>query len=257
MFEIDKNRFGKFLAEQRKEKGYTQKELAQKLMVSDKAVSKWETGTSMPDVSLLIPLAELLDVTVTELLEGKKIQTETTLATGQVEELVKKVLTLSDETPEKKRQFRRKNILIYLGAVIVTCLIMLVIHQLGITIRELSPASYTYEILSIIFGAYFWIFIREKLPAYFDENKISAYSDGFFHMNLPGIHFNNNNWPHIVRAGRLWTICSMILCPVIQPCGFMILKKVWSTSVYIHMVLLFLYLGTLFIPMIVVGKMYE
>ena len=48
MFEIDKKEFGCFLAELRKEKGFTQKELAEKLFVSDKAVSKWETGGSIP-----------------------------------------------------------------------------------------------------------------------------------------------------------------------------------------------------------------
>ena len=46
MFEIDKEAFGAFLAEQRKAKGYTQKTLAEKLFVSDKAVSKWERGVS-------------------------------------------------------------------------------------------------------------------------------------------------------------------------------------------------------------------
>lgn len=46
MFEIDKENFGSFLAQLRKEKGYTQKELAGQLLVSDKAVSKWETGVS-------------------------------------------------------------------------------------------------------------------------------------------------------------------------------------------------------------------
>lgn len=50
MFEIDKTQFGEFLASQRKRKGYTQKELAQKLFISDKAVSKWERGLSMPDI---------------------------------------------------------------------------------------------------------------------------------------------------------------------------------------------------------------
>lgn len=45
MFEIDKTQFGEFLASQRKRKGYTQKELAQKLFISDKAVSKWERGS--------------------------------------------------------------------------------------------------------------------------------------------------------------------------------------------------------------------
>lgn len=47
MFEIDKNAFGSFLSAQRKEKGYTQRELAEKLFVSDKAVSKWERGGSL------------------------------------------------------------------------------------------------------------------------------------------------------------------------------------------------------------------
>ena len=46
MFQIDKQKFGAFVAELRKEKGYTQKELAQRLLISDKAVSKWETGVS-------------------------------------------------------------------------------------------------------------------------------------------------------------------------------------------------------------------
>ena len=59
MHEIDNAAFGRFLAARRKEKGYTQKGLAAQLFVSDKAVSKWERGLSMPDISLLIPLAEL------------------------------------------------------------------------------------------------------------------------------------------------------------------------------------------------------
>ena len=68
MFEIDRTKFGAFVSALRKEKGYTQKELAEKLFISDKAISKWETGVSIPDTSLLIPLADLLGITVTELL---------------------------------------------------------------------------------------------------------------------------------------------------------------------------------------------
>ena len=65
MYELDKARFGSFVAQLRKEKGLTQKALAQQLFISDKAVSKWETGVSVPDTALLIPLAEALGVTVT------------------------------------------------------------------------------------------------------------------------------------------------------------------------------------------------
>ncbi len=53
VFSIDKTRFGGFVALCRKEKGLTQKQLAQRLYVSDKAVSKWERGLSLPDISLL------------------------------------------------------------------------------------------------------------------------------------------------------------------------------------------------------------
>lgn len=113
MYEIDKARFGEFLLEQRRAKKYTQKELAQKLFVSDKAVSKWERGISMPDISLLIPLADILDVTVTELLEGEALEKERELDADQVEELVKKALTFSEETPESQRRKKKKHGLIY------------------------------------------------------------------------------------------------------------------------------------------------
>ena len=100
MYEIDREAFGAFLAGLRKEKGLTQKELAQQLYVSDKAVSKWERGLSLPDISLLTPLAEILGVTVTELLRGERLE-EQTLPVEQVEELVTGSLELSGAQPEE------------------------------------------------------------------------------------------------------------------------------------------------------------
>ena len=71
---MDKNIIGRFIAELRKQKGFTQKELAEKLMVTDKAISRWETGKGLPDTSLLKPLGDVLGVSVTELLSGKEIE---------------------------------------------------------------------------------------------------------------------------------------------------------------------------------------
>lgn len=71
---MDKNATGRFIAELRKQKGFTQKELAEKLKVTDKAISRWETGKGLPDTSLLKPLGDVLGVSVTELLSGKKIE---------------------------------------------------------------------------------------------------------------------------------------------------------------------------------------
>ena len=64
---------GCFIAQLRKELGLTQKELAEKLEVTDKAISRWETGKGLPDTSLLKPLAEIFGVSVGELLSGKRM----------------------------------------------------------------------------------------------------------------------------------------------------------------------------------------
>jgi len=69
---MDNNKIGKFIAFLRKEKKLTQRELGQKLFVTDKAVSKWERGLSLPDITLLNKLAEVLGVEVVDILDGKK-----------------------------------------------------------------------------------------------------------------------------------------------------------------------------------------
>ena len=70
------NKIGSFIATLRKEKGLTQVQLAEKLNVTDKAVSRWETGKGLPESPLLIPLANALGITVNELLTGEKIPEE-------------------------------------------------------------------------------------------------------------------------------------------------------------------------------------
>ena len=64
---------GAFIAKCRKEQNLTQLQLAQKLMVTDRAVSKWERGKGMPDVSIMLDLCEIFGITVNELLCGEKI----------------------------------------------------------------------------------------------------------------------------------------------------------------------------------------
>lgn len=67
---MDASRIGKYIAEKRNLKGLTQKQLADQLLVSDKAVSKWERGVCLPNIELLLPMAEALGVSVTELLSA-------------------------------------------------------------------------------------------------------------------------------------------------------------------------------------------
>ena len=65
---MDREMLGRFIAQRRKERNLTQRELAEALHVTDKAVSKWERGAGCPDISLLEPLAEALELSVDQLL---------------------------------------------------------------------------------------------------------------------------------------------------------------------------------------------
>lgn len=75
--QMDQKKIGAFIARRRKELDMTQKELAEKLGITDRAVSKWETGRSMPDLSLLQPLSHVLKIDVNDLLNGAIISEDT------------------------------------------------------------------------------------------------------------------------------------------------------------------------------------
>lgn len=73
---MDQIKIGSFIAKERKSKGYTQRQLADIIGISDKTVSKWERGNGFPEVSLLLPLCEELEISVNELLTGERVSEE-------------------------------------------------------------------------------------------------------------------------------------------------------------------------------------
>lgn len=70
---MDQARVGRFIAACRRERGLTQRQLAEQLLVSDKTISKWETGRGLPEVSLMLPLCVALGITVNDLLSGERV----------------------------------------------------------------------------------------------------------------------------------------------------------------------------------------
>lgn len=251
MFNIDKEKLGAFIAQLRKEKGYTQKELAEKLFLSNKAISKWETGASMPDTSLLIPLADLLGVTVTELLTCQRMTSSASLDNNEVENLVKAAITYTEEEQLKEAQIRKQHTLAYF-----ICLFIASIESITLYVMAyVTSSQFIFLGLTAFIGGYFCIFAKQKLPTYYDENKISIYSDGPFRMNMPGISFNNSNWPHVLQAARGWTLVSLISYPML--CSLAALFLPDSMAWIQNQGFVFLYLAGLFIPIYVVGKKYE
>lgn len=98
---MNQEKIGKFIQELRKEKGLTQEELAEKLGITKNAVSKWERGISLMDLSLLKPLSEILDVSITEILSGDRIDDKSLKNVS--EEVVKNTVEYSDKKIKKSR----------------------------------------------------------------------------------------------------------------------------------------------------------
>ncbi len=246
MYELDREKFGAFVAQLRKEKGYTQKELAQQLHLSNQAVSKWETGVSIPDTAMLIPLAQALDVTVTELLVCGRQESRETMDPGAVEEVVQTAIRYSGQKPN--RAWRNPGFWAWAYG------ISLALSAAGVGVNRvlgtMGESLLTLVVLGAVFGAYFCFFARRGLPDYYDRERINLVSDGFFRMNVPGLYFNNHNWPYILNVGKIWSCSVMGISPLI----WLILYK-FSPRLCRWIVLPVL-LG-LFVPLLWVGKRYE
>lgn len=106
---MNTHEFGKFLSQLRKEKGLTQIQLAEQLNVTDKAISRWETGKNYPDIEMFEDLSKIFDISVSELLEGKRIEKEN-LFTVSEEHIVNQI---------KKNKRTRKIYLIVISVVMI------------------------------------------------------------------------------------------------------------------------------------------
>ncbi|MBQ8198221.1 MAG: helix-turn-helix transcriptional regulator [Lachnospiraceae bacterium] len=136
---MDKEKLGLFVSRLRKEQNMTQKELAERLGVTDKAVSKWERGLSFPDISLLEPLADTFDVSVMELLQGKRMPKEETISVELAQEVLDDSLRISDREIQRKHVISKSIIL--LCCVSLMLLISIILNIINLSV---SPDSGTY-----------------------------------------------------------------------------------------------------------------
>ena len=104
---MDQKRVGAFIASLRKEKGMTQEALGERLGVTNKTVSRWENGNYMPDIGLLLPLAETLGTSVNELLSGERL-TEAAYRERAEKNLVEVLQKSAFSVREKTIYFTRK-----------------------------------------------------------------------------------------------------------------------------------------------------
>ena len=127
---MDKEKTGQLITELRKEKGMTQKQLAEALNVTDKAVSKWERGLSFPDISMLEPISELLGVSIMEILAGERQDADEPMTREDAQELVNASVELGNEEIRHKKE--RSRLIIIILVVITMLLISLTLNVISL-----------------------------------------------------------------------------------------------------------------------------
>ncbi len=118
---MEKEKIGEFISELRKERQMTQKELADELGLTDKAISKWERGLSYPDISMLEPIANFFEVSVIELLKGERMESDASITMQEAQQMINESLSLSEDTLIR-RQNKHKRI-VYILLCLLICLI--------------------------------------------------------------------------------------------------------------------------------------
>lgn len=118
---MEQTKIGKFIAECRKNKNMTQAELAEKLNITDRAISKWETGKGMPDSSIMLELCNELDISVNELLSGEVIKME-----NYNQKAEENLLEMKKKKEETDREMLRLEIVIgYISTIAFLILVFL------------------------------------------------------------------------------------------------------------------------------------
>lgn len=135
---MDQIKIGSFLKQLRKEKELTQGELAEKLNVSNRSVSRWETGNTLPDISILIELAEYYEVDIKEIIDGERKSED---MNEEAKELMDKVVDYTSKDKEIILEKAQK----YSGIAGITLLT-------GMTLAVFDFSNSFQEIIEILFG---------------------------------------------------------------------------------------------------------
>ena len=125
---MDLEKIGSFIRDKRKEKNLTQLELSEKIFVSEKTVSKWETGKGFPDTSLMIPLCDALEISANELLSGEEIKDDKTYK----EKAEKNLIELKDSQAKINKHLLNMEYFIIVSAIVLfmACTIMAAYFQI-------------------------------------------------------------------------------------------------------------------------------
>ena len=182
---MDQIQIGKFIAEKRKEQGMTQMQLAEKMGITDRAVSKWETGRSLPDASLMLDLCNLLKITVNELLCGEELSME-----NYNEKAEKALVEMVKQKEEADRRLLKMEVVIG----VLSTLFLFALLAVGIVFMTMGKPMWIFWLLfgigmvTFIVGISFAVKI-EQVAGYYEcaecgHRYIPKYGTTFLAMHM-------------------------------------------------------------------------
>ena len=192
---MDQIKIGKFIASCRKRQGMTQAVLAEKLGISDRAVSKWETGKSMPDSGIMLELCDLLKINVNELLSGEKIMAE--IYDKRAEE---NLLAMKRQLEEKNRQMLRAEYWIALPAVLAG-LVMVFVASFVEMPPWLRTVLIAFALVMIFAVAFIAVGIEQKAGYYECQKCGHRYVPTYWQTNLAQ-HAGRTRYMKCPRCGK-------------------------------------------------------
>lgn len=130
---MDNKKFGDFIKKLRKEKQLTQKELGEKLNITDKAISKWERGLSFPDIAVLKDLAEFFEIDISELLNGERGKKQEIDIEKAIKEAIENYKNIEEKKKEKVQKVKKRigviSIIIFVFALILQIVYLIIFKR--------------------------------------------------------------------------------------------------------------------------------
>ncbi len=200
---MDQIKIGKFIASCRKNQNMTQAVLAEKLGISDRAVSKWETGKSLPDAGIMLELCELLNINVNELLSGEKVMTE-----AYNKKAEENLLAMKREVDEKNRQLLNLEIFIAAPATLAGFVLCGVAAYVEMP-TGLRIGLIVFSVIMIITVAFIAVGIEQKAGYYECRKCFDRHIPTYWQTNLAP-HFGRTRYMKCPACGK-WSYQKKVL----------------------------------------------
>ena len=218
---MDQVKIGKFISNERKAKGYTQKQLSELLGISDKTISKWECGNGFPEASLLLPLCNELEITVNELLTGERISQQ-----NYKKKAEENMVNMIREKEENKQKILLTTMIGVISTITFLTLLLVVCFYTDVITLPIKMVLMVIAISVFGVGLYVAMWGDRKIGYFKCRNCNELFTPTFMQYNM-GMHLLSTRYlkcPHCKT--RTW--CKKVMT---KECGSNHIDMVWQQQV--------------------------